>query len=59
MGLTIDRDRLWSDLMEVGQIGFVEGKGVTRPALSDADIEAKDWLKKKMKAAGLDVRMGV
>ena len=22
MGLTIDRDRLWSDLMEVGQIGF-------------------------------------
>ena len=57
MGLTIDRDRLWSDLMEVGKIGFVEGKGVTRPALSDADIEAKDWLKKKMKLAGLDVRM--
>ena len=42
MGLTIDRDRLWSDLMDVGQIGFVEGKGVTRPALADADIEAKD-----------------
>ena len=57
MGLTIDRDRLWSDLMEVGQIGFVEGKGVTRPALSDADIEAKDWLVKKMKDAGLDARM--
>ena len=57
MGLTIDKDRLWSDLMEVGKIGFVEGKGVTRPALSDADIEAKDWLKKKMKDAGLDVRM--
>ncbi len=57
MGLTIDRDRLWSELMEVGQIGFVEGKGVTRPALSDADIEAKNWLMKKMKDAGLDVRM--
>ncbi len=47
MGLTIDRDRLWSDLMEVGQIGFAEGKGVTRSALSDADIKAKDWLVEK------------
>jgi hydantoinase/carbamoylase family amidase len=57
MGLAVDKDRLWSDLMEVGKIGFVEGKGVTRPALSDADIEAKDWLEKKMEGTGLDVRM--
>lgn len=57
MKININKDRLWSDLMEVGKIGFVEGKGVTRPALSDADLEARNWLTKKMKGAGLDVRI--
>ena len=57
MEIQINKDRLWSDLMEVGKIGFAEGKGVTRPALSDADLEARNWLMKKMKDAGLDVRI--
>jgi len=57
MDLKINEDRLWSDLMETGKIGFAEGKGVTRTALSDADIKARDWLMEKMKDTGLDVRM--
>ncbi|RJQ64982.1 MAG: Zn-dependent hydrolase [Desulfobacteraceae bacterium] len=55
--VAIDRDRLWSDLMTVGKIGFQQGHGVNRPALSDADIAARDWLTKRMSAAGLEVRV--
>ncbi len=50
-------ERLWSDLQELGKIGFVEGGGVTRLALSDGDIAAKEWLTKRMKEAGLEVHM--
>jgi hydantoinase/carbamoylase family amidase len=57
MELKINENRLWSDLMEVGRIGFVEGKGVTRTAFSETDIRAREWLRSKMEAAGLDVRM--
>ncbi|MBW1697745.1 MAG: Zn-dependent hydrolase [Deltaproteobacteria bacterium] len=55
--IKISADRLWSDLNEVGKIGYSEGRGVTRTALSDADLEAKEWLSQKMKSAGLDVRI--
>ncbi len=54
-GMTINKDRLWSDLQEVGKIGFQEGHGVNRPALSDADIAAKHWLMDRMQEAGLEV----
>lgn len=57
METKINKDRLWSDLMEVGRIGFVQGKGVTRTAFSEADIKARGWLRSKMEAAGLNVRM--
>ena len=56
-GIAIDRDRFWSDLQEVGKIGFQEGRGVNRPALSDADIAAKQWLMDRMREAGLEVRI--
>jgi len=55
--LKIDEERLWSDLMTLGQIGFSQEKGMSRPALSDKDLEARDWLKKKMETDGFDVRM--
>jgi len=54
---TINKERLWADLMEVGKIGYREGRGVSRPALSDADIAAEEWLMDAMKAAGLAVRV--
>ena len=53
----VNPQRLWSDIQELGKIGFVEGRGVTRVALSDADIVAKEWLTRRMKEAGLEVRM--
>jgi len=55
--ITINSDRLWSDLEEVGKIGFQEGRGVNRPALSDADVAAKHWLMDRMREAGLEVRI--
>jgi len=55
--LAIDQNRLFSDLMDLGKIGFIEGEGVVRPALSDADIEARRWLEKRMIDSGLEVRI--
>jgi len=56
LNLKINGERLWSDLMTLGQIGFCEGKGVSRSALSDTDMQARKWLKEKMEAAGMEVR---
>jgi len=56
MDLKINAERLWSDLMVLGQIGFSQEKGVSRPALSETDLEAREWQKKKMESDGLDVR---
>jgi hydantoinase/carbamoylase family amidase len=53
----INQARLWADLQEVGKIGYRQGYGLTRPALSDADIAAKEWLMKRMRDAGLEVRI--
>ena len=55
--IRINSERLWSDLLEVGKIGFREGYGVTRPALSDADIAAEEWFMERLKNAGLEVRV--
>ena len=56
--IKINQERLWSDLLELGKIGYQKkGQGVTRTALSEADIIAKDWLSERMKAAGLTVRV--
>jgi len=42
-----------AELDELRRIGGV-GKGVSRPAFSDADIEARAWLAARMKEAGLE-----
>jgi len=55
--LNINSKRLWSDLMELGQIGRQATGGVTRTALSDTDQQARQWLSDKMKAAGLIVNV--
>lgn len=53
--ITINSRRLWSDLMELGQIGRQAGGGITRTALSDADHQAQQWLMDKMNSAELKV----
>jgi hydantoinase/carbamoylase family amidase len=58
-GVTVPRingDRLWADLMALGEIGFAGGRGVTRTALSDADLAGREWLVGKFREAGLEVR---
>lgn len=52
----INGDRLWADLMALGEIGFAPGCGVTRTALSDADLLGRAWLAGKLREAGLAVR---
>jgi len=54
---TVNTQRLWSDIQKLGKIGFAEGRGVTRIALSDSHIAAKEWLTRRMREAEMEVRM--
>ncbi len=53
MDIRIDLGRLKSDLEELGRIGLDHRGGVSRPSFSPADWEARDWLKRRIEAAGL------
>lgn len=54
--MKLDPDRFLSDLHELRGFGASGvGKGVIRPAYSDADIAARKWLAGRMKKAGLRV----
>jgi N-carbamoyl-L-amino-acid hydrolase len=53
-----DIDRFLRDLTALRQFGGdTQTKGVRRPAFTDADLEARDWLGQRFEAAGLEVRM--
>lgn len=54
--MTVNGDRLWRNLVELGNIGRNE-KGISRVAFSKADIEARMWFLDKMKQAGLNTRI--
>jgi len=54
--IRINRARLEKDLAELGKFGEVAGGGIMRRALSDADLAARDWVKERMRDAGLNVR---
>ena len=49
----IDGARLLSDLRRLATFGKF-GTGVDRPAFSDADLAAREWLRQRMIEAGLD-----
>lgn len=51
--VAIDPDRLLRDLHELRAIG-ASGTGVNRPAYSQADRLAREWLRQRMADAGLD-----
>ena len=55
--LKIDSDRLWSSLMEVGQIGGTEKGGVCRIALTDLDRQGRDLFVRWAKAAGCTIKV--
>jgi len=50
--MPLNTNRFLSDLTALRQIGAV-GKGVVRPAFSDADCEARRWLVDRIEEAGL------
>jgi N-carbamoyl-L-amino-acid hydrolase len=51
--MSIDPDRLLADLETLRGFGRA-GKGVVRPAFSEADIAARGWLAGRMREAGLE-----
>ena len=56
MTLTIDRDRLLSEIEALGSISEAEPPVVTRIVFSPSDLQARAWMKARCEAAGLKVR---
>jgi ureidoglycolate amidohydrolase len=56
MTLTIDRDRLLSEIEALGSISEAEPPVVTRIVFSPSDLKARTWMKARCEAAGLTVR---
>lgn len=51
--LKINEDRLLADLNELSRIGATAEGGVSRPALTIHDFEARKWYRRKIAEAGL------
>lgn len=56
MEMKINIDRLRKDLEALAEIGRDPRGGITRPSFSKADLEARAWLKNKVREAGLCCR---
>lgn len=54
--LTINATRLLSNLESLAQIGRTPASGVSRPALSEADVAGRDWFRQRIQEAGLQFR---
>ncbi len=54
--LKINADRLLDDLEELAAIGATPEGGVSRPALSPADVAGREWFRQRVADAGLEFR---
>lgn len=54
--LRVDGERMLADFSALAQIGLVEGGGISRPALSLADMEARAWFADRIEEAGFYVQ---
>jgi hydantoinase/carbamoylase family amidase len=54
--IKVNKARLRKDLEDLGKFGEEPDGGILRPALSDADVKAREWFKGRMRDAGLQVR---
>lgn len=54
--LRINGERMLADLEALAQIGSTPDGGVNRPALSDADLQARRWFRARAEADGFEVR---
>ena len=55
--LRVNRDRLLASIDSLATIGSTGDGGVNRPAYSDADLVAREHVRKSMREAGLAVRI--
>ena len=55
--ITINGDRLVQSIFELGKIGALEGGGVSRLALGEADGQARDHIVARMRELGMRVRV--
>jgi beta-ureidopropionase / N-carbamoyl-L-amino-acid hydrolase len=56
MDIRIDAGRLKADIEELAEFGRDPKGGISRPSFSRADLEARAWLKDRIRDAGLVVR---
>src|ERR1700730_13300599 len=56
MSLTIDRDRLLSEVDELASFSDAEAPAVTRIVFTPMDLKARAWVKGRCENAGLTVR---
>jgi ureidoglycolate amidohydrolase len=56
MSLTIDRDRLLSEIDALASFSDAEAPAVTRIVFTSTDLKARAWLKTRCEEAGLTVR---
>ncbi len=56
MDIRINLNRLKDDIESLSKIGRDPNGGITRPSFSKADLEARAWLKEKIKIAGFALR---
>jgi len=54
--IRIRKSRLQNDLSDLSQFGKEPGGGVSRTALSTADLQARRWFQGRMREAGLKIR---
>jgi len=57
MTVKINSARLWSDIVESGQIGATRRGGLCRLALSDEDRRVREWFVEACRAEGCEVRV--
>jgi N-carbamoyl-L-amino-acid hydrolase len=56
MNITVNLERLKNNILQLGEIGRNPKGGVSRPSFSPADLEARAWLKGKIRETGLSLR---
>lgn len=55
--MIVSGDRFLAELEALGQIGWVEGEGMNRPAFTPSYEEAREFVAGKMRDAGFSVRV--
>jgi N-carbamoyl-L-amino-acid hydrolase len=56
MDIRINFDRLKEDIQSLSEIGRNPQGGISRPSFSKPDLEAREWLKEKIREAELSLR---